>query len=181
MTIAAGKRTFSVFVHDKPGVLNRVASLFRRRNYNIHSLNVGTTHEPGISRMTVVCVADETTAKHIEANLYKLVDVLWITDVTYKLMLSRTLALIKVKCTRDTRDEILSICNVFRARPVDMTTNRMTIELTGTQDKIDGLITILKPFGILEMVQTGTIAMTRSVVDQDMSHLSLSRLPNSTV
>ena len=87
------KRTFAVFVEDKPGVLNRVASLFRRRSFNIDSLNVGATHEAGVSRMTIVCEADEDKAKRIEANLYKMVNVLWVDDITHKQSINRVLAL----------------------------------------------------------------------------------------
>ena len=97
------KRTFAVFVEDKPGVLNRVASLYRRRNYNIDSLNVGATQEPGVSRMTIVCDADEDKAKRIEANLYKMVNVLWVDDITHKQTIDRALALIKVNCDREQR------------------------------------------------------------------------------
>ena len=99
------KRTFAVFVEDKPGVLNRVASLFRRRSFNIDSLNVGATHEAGVSRMTIVCDADEDKAKRIEANLYKMVNVLWVDDITNKQSISRVLALIKVNCSAEQRDD----------------------------------------------------------------------------
>ena len=157
------RRTFAVFVEDKPGVLNRIASLFRRRSFNIDSLNVGGTHEAGVSRMTIVCEADEAKAKHIEANLYKMVNVLWVDDITHKQSINRVLALIKVNCRREERDEVLKICEVFRARAIDMSPERVTIEITGPQDKVEGLVSVLRPFGILEMVQTGTVAMTRGV------------------
>ena len=164
------KRTFAVFVEDKPGVLNRVASLFRRRSYNIDSLNVGATHEPGVSRMTIVCEADTDKARRIEANLYKMVNVLWVDDITHKQTIERTLALIKVNCNRDQRDEILRICEVFRARAIDMSPDRITIEITGPRDKVEGLVSVLKPFGILELVQTGAVAMTRGVEKHDLAH-----------
>jgi acetolactate synthase-1/3 small subunit len=176
------KRTFAVFVEDRPGVLNRVASLFRRRNYNLDSLNVGATHEPGVSRMTVVCDADEDTARRIEANLYKLVNVLWVDDITHKQSINRVLALIKVNCDREQRDEILRICEVFRARAIDMSPERVTVEITGPQDKVDGLVSVLRPFGILEMVQTGTVAMTRGAEKHDLAHptVQASRASRST-
>ena len=154
-------RTFVVHVEDKPGVLNRVASLFRRRSYNIHSLNVGNTHEEGISRMTILCEADDDTAKRIEANLYKLVNVLHVDDITTDASISRDLALIKVEVGPEQRSEVLQICDVFRARAVDVAPTSLVVEITGTQDKIDGLVQVLAPFGIAEMVQTGTVAMTR--------------------
>ena len=164
------KRTFAVFVEDKPGVLNRVASLFRRRNYNIDSLNVGATHKEGVSRMTVVCNADEDTAKRIEANLYKMVNVLWVDDITFKQTTSRVLALIKVECEPEGRQELLKVCDVFEAKAVDMSLNTLTVEISTPRDKVEGLIKVLEPFGILEMVQTGTVAMTRGVEKQDLAH-----------
>ncbi|TNF37816.1 MAG: acetolactate synthase small subunit [Deltaproteobacteria bacterium] len=157
------KRTFVVWVEDQPGVLNRVASLFRRRAYNIESLNVGQTHEKGVSRMTVVCHADHDTAKRIEANLYKLVNVLEVDDITHKASLVRDLALIKVHANRETRDEIVRLCEVFRARVVDVGPENLVIEITGAPGKIRGLVTVLEGYGIEEMVQSGAIAMTRGV------------------
>lgn len=154
-------RTFVAYVEDRPGVLNRIASLFRRRGYNIVSLNVGRTHEPGISRMTFRVEADDDTALRIEANLYKMVNVLSIEDITDKPSVSRDLALIKVTVGPDRRAEVLQLCEVFRARAVDVGPETLIVETTGTQDKIDGLVAILQPFGIAEMVQTGTVAMTR--------------------
>lgn len=154
-------RTFVVHVEDLPGVLNRVASLFRRRGYNIHSLNVSTTHEDGLSRMTIKCLADDDTAKRIEANLYKLVNVLRVDDITFTPSVERDLALIKVSVTSEKRSEVLQIVDVFRARAVDVGPESLVVEITGTQDKIDGLVQVLSPFGITEMVQTGAVAMTR--------------------
>ncbi|MCU0692473.1 MAG: acetolactate synthase small subunit [Polyangiaceae bacterium] len=154
-------RTFVVYVEDKPGVLNRVASLFRRRAFNIDSLNVGRTHEPGVSRMTIVVEADDDTAHRFEANLYKLVNVLRVKDVSAAAMVGRNLALIKVGAGAERRAQILQLCDVFRARVVDVAPDSLIVEITGTQDKIDGLVAMMRPFGILELVQTGTIAMTR--------------------
>ncbi|MCA9528511.1 MAG: acetolactate synthase small subunit [Myxococcales bacterium] len=166
----AASRTFAIFVEDKPGVLNRVASLFRRRSFNIHSLNVSTTHEPGVSRMTVVCEADGDTAKRIEANLYKLVNVLWVDDITHAPTVERALALIKVRVGRDARAEVLRVCEVFGARPVDLSLETMTVEMTGPEDHIQSLVDVLRPFEILEMVQTGAVAMTRGSVERAQSH-----------
>jgi acetolactate synthase-1/3 small subunit len=157
-------RTFVAYVEDQPGVLNRIASLFRRRNFNIVSLNVGRTHEPGISRMTVVIEADDDKARRIEANLYKLVNVLSVEDITAQPNIVRDIALIKVKAPPENRSEVLQLCQVFRARAVDVGPDTLVVEITGTQDKIMGLLTILEPFGVLEMVQSGTVAMTRGGV-----------------
>ncbi|HYQ15345.1 MAG TPA: acetolactate synthase small subunit [Polyangiaceae bacterium] len=153
--------TFVAYVEDQPGVLNRVTSLFRRRGYNIVSLNVGRTHQEGISRMTMVVEATDDTAVRIEANLYKMVNVLSVEDITHKQNVSRDMVLIKVKAAPERRSEIFQLCEVFRAHFIDVHPETMIVEVTGTQDKIDGLITMLAPFGILELVQTGTIAMTR--------------------
>jgi acetolactate synthase-1/3 small subunit len=163
MTATSAKilRTFVAYVEDRPGVLNRISSLFRRRNYNIVSLNVGRTHEPEVSRMTFRIEADDDTALRIEANLYKMVNVLSVEDITQKASVSRDLALIKVTVGPDKRAEVLQLCEVFRARAVDVAPETLIVEITGTQDKIDGLVAILQPFGIAEMVQTGTVAMTR--------------------
>ena len=154
-------RTFVAYVEDRPGVLNRISSLFRRRGYNIVSLNVGRTHETGISRMTFRVEANEDSARRIEANLYKLVNVLSVEDITDKPSVSRDLALIKIAVGPAKRAEVLQLCEVFRARAVDVGPDTLIVEITGTQDKIEGLVNILEPFGIAEMVQTGTVAMTR--------------------
>jgi acetolactate synthase I/III small subunit len=154
-------RTFVAYVEDRPGVLNRIASLFRRRGYNIVSLNVGRTHEPGVSRMTFVIDADDDTARRIEANLYKLVNVLSVEDITRAAAVTRDLALIKINVGPEKRAEVLQLCDVFRARPVDVAADTLIVEITGDTDKIEGLVTILQPYGIIEMVQTGTVAMTR--------------------
>jgi acetolactate synthase-1/3 small subunit len=156
--------TFVAYVEDQPGVLNRISSLFRRRNFNIISLNVGRAHQPGISRMTFVVEADDAHARRIEANLYKLVNVLSVEDITDKPNIVRDLALIKVNAPPDRRGEIFQLCQVFRARPVDVGPDTLVVEITGTQDKIQGLVTVLEPFGILELVQSGTVAMTRGVI-----------------
>jgi acetolactate synthase-1/3 small subunit len=153
--------TFVAYVEDQPGVLNRVTSLFRRRNYNIVSLNVGQTNQNGVSRMTIVVEADDDKASRIEANLYKMVNVLSVEDITHKHNVSRDLVLIKVQASPEKRSQVLELCEVFRARFIDVHPSTLIVEVTGTQDKIDGLVTMLEPFGILEMVQTGTVAMTR--------------------
>jgi len=154
-------RTFVAYVEDIPGVLNRVASLFRRRAYNIESLTVAPTHMTGISRMTVVMEADTDAARRIEATLYKLVNVLYVEDITHAEPIVRDLALIKVRAKAETVSSIVQLCSVFPARIADMGVDTVTVEITGTQDKIEGLKEALRPFGVLEMVSTGAIAMKR--------------------
>ena len=155
-------RTFIAYVEDVPGVLNRVTSLLRRRNYNIVSLTVGRTERDGVSRMTVVVEADEDAARRIEANLYKLVNVLFVEDTTKAATMVRELALVKVRADAAGRSEVMRLCDVFRARVVDVGPEALVAEITGAEDKIDGLVDVLRPFGILEMVRTGAIAMIRS-------------------
>lgn len=158
---ASSVRIVVALLEDEPGVLNRVSSLFRRRNFNILSLNVGRTHLKGVSRLTLVVDADDDTAKRIEANLYKLVNVLEVRDLTRTPALVRDLLLIKVRATPERRGEVLHLAEVFRARVVDIGEESLVLELTGSQDKIEGLTAVLQPFGILEMAQSGVIAMTR--------------------
>jgi acetolactate synthase-1/3 small subunit len=153
--------TYVVHVADKPGVLNRVSSLVRRRNYNIESLTVGHTGTPGISRMTVVVDADPEAADRIEANLYKLVHVLKVENVTTMPTVYRYLALVKVAATIESRTQIMQLADVFRARVVDVAPDSLIIEITGTDEKIDGLLEILRPFGLLEVAKTGCLAMSR--------------------
>lgn len=153
--------TFVAYVEDQPGVLARVTSLFRRRAYNIDSLTVGRTEVPGVSRMTIVMEGDETIARLVEANLYKLVNVLRVEDVTTEATIMRDLALIKVAADSEVRPQVMQIVEVFRARVVDVSPESLIVEITGTEDKIQGLIDVLIPFGITEMVRTGQVAMTR--------------------
>jgi acetolactate synthase-1/3 small subunit len=167
---ADNKRTFVVYVEDKPGVLNRVASLFRRRAFNIESLTVGHTELPGVSRMTIVMEADPSVARRVEANLYKLVDVLFVEDVSHTPSVTRDLALIKVRADAQARVQVLQICDVFRARAVDVNPDTLIVEITGTEDKVEGLLEVLKPFGILELARTGRIAMTRGTDGPTINH-----------
>jgi len=155
-------RTLVAYVEDRPGVLNRVVSLFRRRGFNIDSLTVGRTERAGISRLTVVVQADDDTAPRLEANLYKLVDVVHVEDLTRSPAVTRELAFVKVRASPERRSELLQLCEAFRARVVDVAPASIIVEATGAQDKLDGLIEVLRPFGILEMVRTGAVAMARS-------------------
>ena len=153
--------TFMVYVENKPGVLTRVASLFRRRAFNIDSLTVGRTEKPEVSRMTITVDADHDQARRIEANLYKLVNVLLVENITNQPAIVRDLAMIRVAARHEERSHVLELANVFRARVVDVAPESLTIEITGAEDKIDGLLELLRPYGILEMVRTGIVAMRR--------------------
>jgi len=155
--------TFVLYVENQPGVLNRVASLFRRRAYNIESLTVGHTERDGISRMTIVAGITEGAAHRVEANLYKLVNVLSVQDVTHLSTISRSLALIKVEAHEESRHRLMEIVRVFRARVVDLAPDSLIIEITGSEDKIHALEDVLRPFGIMEMVRTGQVVMSRGV------------------
>jgi len=175
-----GYRTFIAYVEDLPGVLNRITSLFRRRNYNIVSLTVGRTEKPGVSRMTIVIEADDDVARRIEANLYKLVNVLFVEDTTHVATMVRELALVKVRADAASRSEVMRLCDVFRARVVDVGPEALVAEITGTDNKIDGLVDVLRPFGIVEMVRTGAVAMLRSSEAMDAEKLRLSAPPPPT-
>ena len=155
------QHTLVAYVEDKPGVLNRAASLFRRRAFNIDSLAVGHTDQPGVSRMTIVVDTDEQGARRAEANLYKLVNVLRVDDLTHRPAVTRDLALIKVSTDAKTRAQVMQLADVFRARIVDVANESVIVEITGTEDKIEGLVEVLRPFGIIELARTGLVAMTR--------------------
>jgi acetolactate synthase I/III small subunit len=153
--------TYVVYVENKPGVLTRVASLFRRRAFNIDSLTVGRTEKPEVSRMTITVDADYDQARRIEANLYKLVNVLLVENITAEPTIARDLAMIKVAATHEARSHVLELAGVFRGRVVDVAPDSLIIEITGDEDKIDGLLEVLQPYGVLEMVRTGIVAMRR--------------------
>jgi len=155
------KHTLIAYVEDVPGVLNRVSSLFRRRNFNIDSLTVGRTDQPGISRMTVVVDTTEAGARIVEANLYKLVNVLRVDDLTHKASLMRELALVKISVTPESRTQVLQLMDVFRARVVDVDEKTLTAEVTGTPEKIAKFELTMRPYGIAEMVRTGAVSMAR--------------------
>ncbi|HXH05700.1 MAG TPA: acetolactate synthase small subunit [Vicinamibacterales bacterium] len=154
-------QTFIVYVHDRPGVLNRVASLLRRRAFNIDSLTVGRTETPGVSRMTIAVEADPIAARRIEMNLYKLFDVIRVENVTDRPAVVRDLVMIKVATDARTRTDVLKLAEVFRARVVDVAPASLILETTGSEEKIERLLEVLRPFGVLEMVRTGRVAMAR--------------------
>lgn len=155
------KHTIVIIVEDKPGVLNRVASLFRRRCFNIESIAVGHSEQPNLSRMTIVTSGDSVQVEQVRKQLDKLIDVVKVSDITDEDIVARELALIKVKTTSSTRSEVMQIVDIFRASIVDVAPNSLTIEVTGDEDKVDSLIELLRGFGIKEISRTGRIALTR--------------------
>jgi len=158
--------TFIVHVEDQPGVLTRVASLIRRRGFNIASLTVGRTERDGVSRMTIVMDSDADAVPRIEANLYKLVNVIRVENVTPQPSVYRDLAMIKVAADQASRAAIMQLVEVFRARVVDVSPDSLIIEITGAEDKIDGFVEMLRPFGVLEIARTGRVAMARGIGGQ---------------
>jgi acetolactate synthase-1/3 small subunit len=155
------KHTLAVTVDNKPGVLTRVTTMFRRRGFNIDSLTVGATENPTISRMTIVVEGDDQIIEQVTKQLYKLVNVIKIVDVTNERAVERELVLIKVKADASVRAEVMQIVEIFRARIVDIGKNNLIIEVTGDSAKIDAIEEALRPFGISELVRTGKIAMLR--------------------
>jgi len=153
--------TLVALVEDKSGVLARVASLFRRRAFNIESLTVGHTEKPGVSRMTIVVDSDQTNAERVTTHLYRLINVIQVEDMVNLPVVIRDLAIIKVCATASKRTEIMQLVDVFRARIVDVGNDSLIIEITGIEEKIDSFVDVLRPFGIIEMVRTGVVAMAR--------------------
>ncbi|MBN1384615.1 MAG: acetolactate synthase small subunit [Elusimicrobia bacterium] len=155
------RHTISVLVENKSGVLARIATLFAARGYNIDSLAVGETDDPSISRMTIVVRGDEKILEQVEKQLNKLIDVIKLNDFINTKHVERDLVLIKIKADKNTRNEILQIADIFRAKIIDVSTTTAIMEMTGDEEKIQALINMLKPFGIKEIVRTGIIAMAR--------------------
>lgn len=155
------RHTISVIVENKFGVLTRVAGLFSRRGYNIESLAVGETDDPMISRITLVVEGDNNVIEQVSKQLYKLIDVIKVIDLTCEEYVARELILIKVKVTPSTRTEILQTIEIFRARVIDIGKDSFIIESTGDEGKVSALEKALEPYGILEIVRTGKIALSR--------------------
>jgi acetolactate synthase-1/3 small subunit len=155
------KHTLAVLVENRPGVLTRIAGLFARRGYNIDSLAVGRTDNPLISRMTIVVDGDDRVIEQVSKQLYKLIDVIKLTDITNDEYVDREMILIKVNADPAIRGEIMQIVEIFRARIVDIGRNSLIIEATGDEGKINAIESALRPFGIREVVRTGKIAMSR--------------------
>ena len=153
--------TLVAIVENKPGVLNRVSSLFRRRNFNIASLTVGETENPNLSRMTIVVDTKKTKRHIVTENLYKMVNVIEVRDVSNQPSVQRDLVLLKVRTDMNTRAEIMQFSNLYHAKIVDVTHKSLMLEMTGVPSEVDRFINIMRPFGIIEMVRTGIVAMAR--------------------
>lgn len=153
------KHTIVALMEDHPGVLHRVVSLFRRRNYNIDSLTVGRTETPGISRMTIVTDGDDV--EQVTKQLYRLIEVLKVSDVTADSTVEREIALIKLHAPKSARAEIVALATIFEAKTVDVGPSSMIVEVTGEPATVDRFLDVVKPFGIKEMMRTGRVAMIR--------------------
>lgn len=158
------RHTLSVIVNDQPGVLARVAGLFSRRGFNIDSLTVGPAEEPGVSRMTITTIGDEATLEQVMKQLHKLIDVIKVQDISNDPMVERELLLIKVTANPTSRTEISGIVEPFRASIVDVGRSSVIVQATGSKDKNDALIELLRPYGVKEIARTGTTALVRSQV-----------------
>jgi len=158
------RHTLVVLVEDHPGVLNRVVSLMRRRSFNIDSITVGHSEQPGVSRMTILVLGEDEEVEQVGKQLYKLMEVLKVTDLTDQSCVAHELALIKVAAKPQHRSEILQIAQIYGARVVDASPSTLLLEATGPEEEVDALLTMLRAFGIRELVRTGSIAMTRGSV-----------------
>ncbi len=163
------RHTLSVLVEDQPGVLARIAGLFSRRSFNIESLAVGATEHPGVSRMTIVVSVEGAPLEQVTKQLNKLVNVIKIVELETSTSVQRELLLVKVRADLDTRSHVLETVQLFRAKVVDVASDAVTIEATGTAEKIEALLRVLEPFGIKEIVQSGLVAVgrgARSITDR---------------
>jgi acetolactate synthase-1/3 small subunit len=158
---AATPHLVSVLVENHPGVLARISGMFSTRGYNIESLAVGTTHDPSVSRITLACPGDDQVIAQIIKQLRKMVDVIQVLDLHGQPHVERELMLVKVACTGQTRSEIMQVCDIFRARIVDVAPDSLVIEVSGSCDKNEALLELFEPFGITEMTRTGRIALHR--------------------
>jgi len=157
------KHTISVLVNNQPGVLQRVAGLFGRRGFNIESITVGASEEAGLSRMIIVSTGDDQTLEQIQKQLYKLIDVIKVNDLSAKPMVARELALLQVNAEPSIRPEILGIVETFRASVVDIGPATLMVQVVGDSDKIDAMTELLRPYGIRELTRTGATAMIRGI------------------
>ena len=158
------QRTITALVQDRPGVLARIAGLFRRRGFNIASLAVGRSEQPGLSRMTFVVEGTEGVVRHVSAQLERLIDVVHVRDITESNIVWRELALIKVKADAGTRGEVLELTNVYRANVIDIGVESLTMEISGGRQKIDSLIELLRKFGLAEDIRTGRVDTLRGTL-----------------
>lgn len=155
------KHTIAVIVNDQPGVLQRVSGLFGRRGFNIESITVGSSEEAGLSRMVIVTTGDDHTLEQVTKQLYKLIDVIKVVDLSSNPMVARELALIKVSAEPAARPEILGVVETFRAAVVDIGTHSLIVQVVGDTEKIDAMVELLKPYGIRELSRTGATALNR--------------------
>lgn len=157
------RHTITALVQDKPGVLNRISSMFRRRGFNIASLAVGHSEDPDLSRMTFVVEGDDAVVEQMTKHLHKLIDVIKVSDISDQNIVSRELALIRVRANVQTRSEIMQVVDIFRANIIDVAEDSLIVEVSGDEDKVNSLHELLKNFGVAEVMRTGTIAMDRGV------------------
>ncbi len=180
--MATTKHTLVAMVTDKPGVLNRMASLFRRRGFNIESIAVGHSELPHISRVTIVVDGTTSMVEQVRKQLDKVVDVIKVLDLSGDGTITRELALIKVKTTPASRSEVMQVVDIFRANIVDVAAGSVTVEVTGDEQKIGSLYTLLRGFGIREIARTGPIAMTRgslASVDREVEKSRVGKVENT--
>ncbi|MEU3492507.1 MULTISPECIES: acetolactate synthase small subunit [Kitasatospora] len=171
------KHTLSVLVENKPGVLARIAALFSRRGFNIDSLAVGPTEHPDISRMTIVVNVEELPLEQVTKQLNKLVNVIKIVELDQSQAVQRELVLVKVRADAETRSQVTEIVQLFRAKTVDVSPDAVTIEATGSSDKLEAMLRMLEPYGIKELVQSGLVAIgrgARSITDRSLRALERS-------
>ncbi|GAA2778465.1 acetolactate synthase small subunit [Kitasatospora sp. NPDC059722] len=171
------KHTLSVLVENKPGVLARIASLFSRRGFNIDSLAVGPTEHPDVSRMTIVVNVEDLPLEQVTKQLNKLVNVIKIVELDQAAAIQRELVLVKVRADNETRSQIVEIVQLFRAKTVDVSPDAVTIEATGSSDKLEAMLRMLEPYGIKELVQSGLVAIgrgARSITDRSLRALDRS-------
>jgi acetolactate synthase I/III small subunit len=159
--MATTKHTLVAIVQDKPGVLNRMVSLLRRRGFNIESIAVGHSEVPHLSRVTIIVNGSNAMVEQVRKQLDKLIDIVKVFDITAEKTTSRELALVKVKASSTTRSDIIEIADIFRANIVDVASESLTIEVTGDEDKIESMLKLLRGFGIKEIARTGRVAMVR--------------------
>ena len=160
------RHTITALVQDKPGVLNRVASMFRRRGFNIFSLAVGNSEVPNMSRMTFVVDGDSRTVEQVTKHLHKLIDVIKVTDISDDNAVTRELALIRVLTNSQSRSDVMQIVDLFRAHIIDVAVDSLIIEVVGDEEKVDALQSLLDPYGVVEVMRTGIVAMTRGANPQ---------------
>lgn len=153
--------TIVAMVENRPGVLNKIASKWRQRGFNIESLTVGPSETAGLSRMTFTVDGAAHDIEQVTKQLYKIIEVVKISDITAEAAVARELALVKVSASKESRSAIVEIVDIFRANIIDVGTDSMVVEVTGTEDKIDAIVAMLKPYGLKELVRTGRVAMVR--------------------